>query len=162
MPAEIPTEVPAELGDACKWKRCIMLPLAQVENNTLAGRSLVSSRHQLLVFTLVHVPSNLTSQPLHPTPPHLTQNSSRHNHSLTTAQYCLLKLLHCRVGNSEFQRLFSWLVGLSYRAVYRFDPIPHKPRPGALLSLQLTAVGSEIFFDGKTAAQMKMPLRSAV
>lgn len=65
----------------------------------------------------------------------------------------------CRVGNSDFQRAHSFLVGLSYRAVYRFDPFIDKPKPRLGLSLQLQAVGSELFFDGRTAQQLRVPLR---
>lgn len=33
-----------------------------------------------------------------------------------------------RVGNDKFNEAFRWLTALSYRCIYRMDPIPDKPK----------------------------------
>lgn len=54
-----------------------------------------------------------------------------------------------------------WLVGLSYRVVYRRDPIPsHKVRRLNLLNDTLTHVHGEIYIDDEQLAPGKQPAHS--
>ncbi|KAL3130729.1 hypothetical protein ABBQ38_000076 [Trebouxia sp. C0009 RCD-2024] len=65
------------------------------------------------------------------------------------------------VGNAAFGNAFRWLVGLSYRVVYRRDPIPsHKVRRLNLLNDTLTHVHGEIYIDDEQLAPGKQPAHS--
>ncbi|KAK9813912.1 hypothetical protein WJX73_004505 [Symbiochloris irregularis] len=54
-----------------------------------------------------------------------------------------------KVGNPEFAQTFRWLVGLSYRVVYRADPVPYNKtkNKNMLGQEELVHVHGEIFCD---------------
>jgi len=53
------------------------------------------------------------------------------------------------IGNPGFNKSFNLLVGLSYRGIYRLDPVPDMPRPFNTLSIKLCATGDDFYFDGR-------------
>ncbi|DBA83613.1 hypothetical protein WJX77_012231 [Trebouxia sp. C0004] len=61
-------------------------------------------------------------------------------------------------GNAAFAEAFRWLVGLSYRLVYRRDPVPgHKHRRLNLLHDTLVHVHGEIYIDDEQLKPGKQP-----
>ncbi|KAL0043790.1 hypothetical protein WJX82_000576 [Trebouxia sp. C0006] len=62
------------------------------------------------------------------------------------------------VGNAAFAEAFRWLIGLSYRLVYRRDPVPgHRHRRLNLLNNTLVHVHGEIYIDDKQLKPGKRP-----
>ncbi|KAL4452502.1 hypothetical protein ABPG75_008164 [Micractinium tetrahymenae] len=70
-----------------------------------------------------------------------------------------------RLANAAFNQAFGWLVGLSYRCVYRFDPMPDAPLGatsgspllGLLgrLRLEFTPTQPDVFLDGRGHARLE-------
>jgi len=53
------------------------------------------------------------------------------------------------IGNPGFNKSFNLLVGLSYRGIYRLDPVPDMPRSFNKLNIKLCATGDDFYFDGR-------------
>jgi hypothetical protein len=63
------------------------------------------------------------------------------------------------IGNPGFNKSFHLLVGLSYRGIYRLDPVPDMPKPFNKLSIKLCATGDDFYFDGHGSSRSRHPHR---